>query len=142
MHIIKLLSENTSKRELFTAILHQAGTEAALPSVVEENESEIMSELLARERMGDTSVAPGIVLAHARISELKELFLLAAILSEPMDWNSENQVRLIFMLLIPGVLDAKGAKRSRRLMHFLADDEMCADMVRADTPEELQRILA
>ena len=142
MYIIKLHSENTSKKELFSAMLETAGKVNALPLDVEKHKAEILSALLAREKMGDTCIAPGIVMAHARIAELKELFLMAAILSLPRKWDGENQVKLVFMLLIPGVLDAKGAEQSKRLMHLLADDAVCANMVKADTPAELQDILA
>lgn len=140
MLIINLPSEGLSKKDIFAAMLKAVKKDTIQAQVVADNEEAIVAALLNREKMGDTCVAPGIAMAHARIEALQRVFLMGAILSEPREWGGQNQVELVFMLLIPGVLDAEGAKESRKLMKLLADDEVCRNMIQAATPAELQRL--
>ncbi len=138
MLIINLPREGLSKKDIFAAMLKAVKKDTIQAQVVADNEEAIVAALLNREKMGDTCVAPGIAMAHARIEALQRVFLMGAILSEPREWGGQNQVELVFMLLIPGVLDAEGAKESRKLMKLLADDEVCRNMIQAATPAELQ----
>lgn len=142
MLIINLPSEGLSKKDIFAAMLKAVKKDTIQAQVVADNEEAIVAALLNREKMGDTCVAPGIAMAHARIEALQRVFLMGAILSEPREWGGQNQVELVFMLLIPGVLDAEGAKESRKLMRLLADDEVCCKMIQAATPAELQRLFS
>ncbi len=142
MLIVNLPSEGLSKKDIFAAMLKAVRKDSSQAQVVADNEEAIVAALLNREQMGDTCVAPGIAMAHARIEALQRVFLMGAILSEPREWGGQNQVELVFMLLIPGVLDAEGAKESRKLMRLLADDEVCCKMIQAATPAELQRFFS
>ena len=138
MLIINLPSDGLSKKDIFTAMAKAAEQDSSKAQLMADNEEAIVAALMNREKLGDTCVAPGIAMAHARIEALQRAFLMGAILSEPMEWGGQNQVELVFMLLIPGVLDAEGAKESRKLMKLLADDEVCRNMIQAATPAELQ----
>ena len=138
MLIINLPSDGLSKKDIFTAMVKAAEQDSSEAQLMADNEEAIVAALMNREKLGDTCVAPGIAMAHARIVALQRVFLMGAILSEPMEWGGQNQVELVFMLLIPGVLDAEGAKESRKLMKLLADDEVCPNMIQAATPAELQ----
>lgn len=138
MLIINLPSDGLSKKDIFTAMVKAAEQDSSEAQLMADNEEAIVAALMNREKLGDTCVAPGIAMAHARIEALQRVFLMGAILSEPMEWGGQNQVELVFMLLIPGVLDAEGAKGSRKLMKLLADDEVCRNMIQAATPAELQ----
>lgn len=138
MLIINLPSDGLSKKDIFTAMVKAAEQDSSEAQLMADNEEAIVAALMNREKLGDTCVAPGIAMAHARIEALQRVFLMGAILSEPMEWGGQNQVELVFMLLIPGILDAEGAKESRKLMKLLADDEVCRNMIQAATPAELQ----
>lgn len=138
MLIINLPSDGLSKKDIFTAMVKAAEQDSSEAQLMADNEEAIVAALMNREKLGDTCVAPGIAMAHARIEALQRGFLMGAILSEPMEWGGQNQVELVFMLLIPGVLDAEGAKGSRKLMKLLADDEVCRNMIQAAPPAELQ----
>ena len=138
MLIINLPSDGLSKKDIFTAMVKAAEQDSSEAQLMADNEEAIVAALMNREKLGDTCVAPGIAMAHARIEALQRVFLMGAIVSEPMEWGGQNQVELVFMLLIPGVLDAEGAKGSRKLMKLLADDEVCRNMIQAATPAELQ----
>lgn len=138
MLIINLPSDGLSKKDIFTAMVKAAEQDSSEAQLMADNEEAIVAALMNREKLGDTCVAPGIAMAHARIEAVQRVFLMGAILSKPMEWGGQNQVELVFMLLIPGVLDAEGAKESRKLMKLLADDEVCCNMIQAATPAELQ----
>ena len=142
MLIVNLPSDGLSKKDIFTAMVKAAEQDSFEAQLMADNEEAIVAALMNREKLGDTCVAPGIAMAHARIEALQRVFLMGAILSEPREWGGQNQVELVFMLLIPGVLDAEGAKESRKLMRLLADDEVCCKMIQAATTVELQRFFS
>lgn len=127
-----------SKEELFINMLESMQSQHGLLQELSHRQCELADVLMSREKIGDTCVAPGIALAHAMIEGLRQVVLAAGILDSPMDWDGENQVHLVFMLLIPSQIDNAGKLLARGLMSNLANDEIAAAMARARTIEELK----
>ena len=135
-----IVKAGSSKEELFDNMLQKAEEQEALPQELARSQQELVQVLMSREKIGDTCVAPGIALAHAIFTEAKKVFLLAGILDRDMDWDGENQVSLVFMLVIPGKPDEAGMVMTKKLMSNLADDDIAAAMVQARTSAELKQL--
>ena len=97
MLIINLPSDGLSKKDIFTAMVKAAEQASFEAQLMADNEEAIVEALMNREKMGDTCVAPGIAMAHARIEALQRVFLMGAILSDSREWGGQNQVELVFM---------------------------------------------
>ena len=67
MLIINLPSDGLSKKYIFTAMVKVAEQDSSEAQLMADNEEAIVAALMNREKLGDTCVAPGIAMAHARI---------------------------------------------------------------------------
>ncbi len=132
----------SSKEELFANMLQEVQEQHGIPVELANRQQELVQVLMSREKIGDTCVAPGIALAHAIFADIKRVFLVAGILDKAMNWDGENQVRLVFMLVIPGKLDEAGTAMTKKLMSNLADDDIAAAMAEANTPSELKQFFS
>ena len=66
--------------------------------------AEIMSSVVARERMGSTGLGDGVAIPHGKIEGLSRIYGLFVRLSEPIDYRAIDgqPVDLVFLLLSPG----------------------------------------
>jgi PTS system fructose-specific IIA component len=83
-------------------------------------------------------VGNGIAIPHGKSSAVKEAMVIYAKLAEPIDWDDEDMVDMVFML---GVPEDKGnnlhleilAKLSRNLM----DEEFINKLRESKSPKEV-----
>jgi PTS system nitrogen regulatory IIA component len=82
-------------------LLSELARRAAVP-LATDGES-ILAALVAREQLGSTGVGHGIALPHARVSGVRDLFGMFAVLEKPIDFAAidEQPVDLAFLLVIP-----------------------------------------
>ena len=91
-----------SKKKCIEYIAHKAAN--TYPGLIEE---EIYSALIARERLGSTTLDYGIALPHARLPRLQEPFGLFIRLREGILFDEPNskKIDLIFALFVPEEID-------------------------------------
>jgi PTS system fructose-specific IIA component len=94
--------------------------------------------VIQREEKYSTFVGNGIAIPHGKSSAVKEAMVIYAKLAEPIDWDDEDMVDMVFML---GVPEDKGnnlhleilAKLSRNLM----DEEFINKLRESKSPKEV-----
>jgi PTS system nitrogen regulatory IIA component len=78
--------------------------EAMISKAVEEgyikDETSFKKAINERETMGSTGIGDEIAIPHARIAGIEEYFIITAVLSQPVEWDSPDHkpVRLVFMI--------------------------------------------
>jgi PTS system nitrogen regulatory IIA component len=128
----------TGKKQALAAIADRAAAVAGL-------DAELVGDgLVARERLGSTSVGRGVAIPHARIEGVDRVFGLFARLRNPIDFgvDADPPVDLLFLLLFrPGAGRAQLDTLSG-LAKWLRDGETARRLREASDGAALSRILA
>jgi Phosphotransferase system mannitol/fructose-specific IIA domain (Ntr-type) len=135
---LDIFHEVNSKEDVLKSILQTAKT-----GYIDQNLPEILTALMERESLGDTCIAPGIILSHAQTAACQTFFLGAAYLHTPFIWNSEDPpVKIILLMLIPSVTDKTIALTIHSLMHSLADDTLLDQLTSISSAAQIKNILS
>jgi mannitol/fructose-specific phosphotransferase system IIA component (Ntr-type) len=83
-------------------ILHRLIEYAAVQNIISDV-TEVYQFILEREKIGHVSNSSGLAIPHCRLLELKETYILCAILKTPIKWNPEDdfEVKTVFLVLTP-----------------------------------------
>ena len=129
------VSENSKKQTL-----EKIATLCAEHTQLEEQV--IFGALVERERLGTTGVGHGVAIPHARLANLKELYG-AFVRAKPIDFESVDgqPVDLLFVLLVPEDSGADHLKALARISKLLRDEEVCAQLRQAQTPEDVINLI-
>ncbi len=65
-----------------------------------ENEGTILKDILRREQIGSTGIAPGIALPHARVRDLKDIVSVLGIYRAGVKMNADEDPIHIFLLFV------------------------------------------
>ncbi len=100
---------------------------------------EIFAKLIARERLGCTSLDKGIAFPHCRISSVQASCGALMKLSEPVDFDSPDgvSVDLIFGLILPKELNDSHYGDIDMITRFLTNDSLTAKLRSANSSSEL-----
>lgn len=106
-----------SKKQL----LQQAACRAA--GLTNLPEAEILSRLMARERLGSTGVGAGVAIPHAKLPELDRIVGLFLQLAAPVAFDAvdDQPVDLVFILLAPEGAGVDHLKTLARVSRLLRD---------------------
>ncbi|MFZ7173917.1 PTS sugar transporter subunit IIA [[Pasteurella] aerogenes] len=144
----------SSKKRAFETICHivakqlceqspQQEQEATPAEQCEEQEEACFESLLAREKLGNSSLGNGVALPKARLSEDRTtptaVFLQ---LETPIDYDSADhrEVDLIFALFIPPELCDQYTQELPSLTEKLTDKSLCKQLRAAKSEDELWQI--
>lgn len=88
----------SSKKRLFETLARVISKDQPTLS-----DSEVFSQLIARERLGSTGLGSGIAIPHCRIAHCTEPMGCLATLQEPIDFDAPDDipVDILFVLLVP-----------------------------------------
>lgn len=88
----------TNKEE----ILHRLTEYAAVQNIITDVH-DVYRLILEREELGHVSNTSGLALPHIRLPYLKKVYVLCAVLKNPIKWNpdDEYQVDTVFLILTP-----------------------------------------
>lgn len=126
------------KEDVLQRILHAAKTDH-----IDQKLPEILTALMERESLGDTCIAPGIILSHAQTDACQSFFLGAAYLHTPFIWNSDDPpVKVVLLMLLPAVTDKRIALMIHALMHSLADDAILDQLTNVAGSAQIKNILS
>ena len=103
----------------------------------------IFDSLVARERLGSTGLGHGVALPHARLPGLSQSVGAMLKITHGVDFDAvdNQQVTLIFGLLVPEHSTQAHLETLAQLAERFADDALCARLRNANTAETLLRIL-
>lgn len=143
----------SSKKRAFETICHIVAKqlcehsprkqEATPAEQCEEQEDACFESLLAREKLGNSSLGNGVALPKARLSEdctaPTAVFLQ---LETPIDYDSADhrEVDLIFALFIPPELCEQYMQELPSLTEKLSDKSLCKQLRAAKSEDELWQI--
>lgn len=121
------------KREALQALSETASGIAGTPV------SDVLSTLLAREKLGSTGVGEGVAIPHGKIEGLSKITGVLARLETPISFDAldDQPVDLIFMLLAPSNATAAHLKALAKVSRLLRDREAREALRGADSAEAL-----
>ena len=114
----------TSKKQALQEIAGRAedvyGIEARL----------VVEKLLAREKLGSTSMGGGVAIPHARIPGVDRIVGLFARIEKPVDFDAADGqgVDLMFVLLAPESAGADHLRALAKVSRLLRDKAQCAKL--------------
>lgn len=100
---------------------------------------EMLPGVLEREKERSTGIGRGFALPHARLKNLPDFLLALAICREGLEFDSVDgkPVRLACMVITPEENPTIALKIMATLIHFLAEPEAEAGLMKAKRPEEI-----
>ncbi len=106
--------------------------------------NDIFKTLLEREKLGSTGVGNGIAIPHGKVSRLKNITGLVAVLDKPIDYESvdEQPVDVVFMLLAPAEANADHLKALARVARMLREPETLKALRNADDRASVFHLLS
>jgi len=134
---ILLDADLTSKKRIF----EQAGL------LLENNESIsrnlIFDSLFAREKLGSTGLGQGVAIPHGRIKGLKAATgaMIRVQNAVPFDSPDGQNVKLIFVLLVPERATDEHLQILSELAQMFCDKSFRERLLGAATPAELQQLI-
>lgn len=134
---ILLDADLTSKKRVF----EQAGL------LLENNESIsrslIFDSLFAREKLGSTGLGQGVAIPHGRIKGLKAATgaMIRVQSAVPFDAPDGQNVKLIFVLLVPERATDEHLQILSELAQMFCDKPFRERLLKAATPADLQQLI-
>jgi PTS system nitrogen regulatory IIA component len=134
---ILLDADLTSKKRVF----EQAGL------LLENNESIsrslIFDSLFAREKLGSTGLGQGVAIPHGRIKGLKTATgaMIRVQSAVPFDAPDGQNVKLIFVLLVPERATDEHLQILSELAQMFCDKQFRESLLDAATPADLQQLI-
>lgn len=132
----KLISflDSSTKEEALDALVQAALAVKKLP-----NGKAFHNAILDRERIVSTGIGMGVAIPHAKLTTLREFFIVIGILQKGVDWNALDgaPVRLIFLIGGPDNKQTEYLKILSSLTMALRDENLRKEMLSAQNPEEI-----
>ncbi len=133
---IFFLNENY-KTEILDALVLKAVNLGYL-----DNEDSFRDAIEEREVLLSTGIGSGIAIPHARMSSLKEFFIITAILNSPAGWDAIDQkpVEIVFLIGVPENEHQTYLQILAKLIAIVKNSEKKTAILKAETVEEAGRV--
>jgi PTS system nitrogen regulatory IIA component len=127
----------SSKRQALAIVADIAARSLDVPA------SEIVSKLMAREKLGSTGVGHGVAVPHARLKGLERLHGVFVRLETPLDFGSvdEQPVDLIFALLAPDDHPAEHLRALAKVSRVLRQADLREHLRQAKSADAVRALL-
>lgn len=105
--------------------------------------AEVMSKLMARERLGSTGVGHGVAVPHARLKGLERMHGVFVRLDTPIDFGAvdEQPVDLIFALLAPDDHPAEHLRALAKVSRALRQADLREHLRQAHSADAVRALL-
>ncbi len=103
---------------------------------------EVLSQLVAREKLGSTGLGEGIAIPHCRIDNCSQPTGTLLTLAEPIDFDSpDNQpVDLVFALLVPAEAHQQHLETLAGLARLFSQPKFCDELRKVQGSDELFKL--
>ena len=134
---ITLKVRATSKRQALSVVAEIAARTLDAPV------AEILSKLVARERLGSTGVGHGVAVPHARLKGLERMHGVFVRLDEPVDFSAvdEQPVDLMFALLAPADHPAEHLRALAKVSRALRQSDLREQLRQARSADAVRALL-
>lgn len=136
---IKIGIEAKTKPEIIRELVQVLADEGVIRDV-----DGAVEEFLEREAKGSTGIGNGIAIPHVRSSQVDRLEYVFANSREGVDFQSLDgePVHIIVMMMAPKSSHGTHIKALATISRILNDQTVRLRLANAETPEEVQQILA
>lgn len=131
-------AQGSSKKKLFETLAELMCTDhPELPP-----QSEVFTQLVARERLGSTGLGGGIAIPHCRIPGCPEPLAALVSLAEPIDFDAPDDVPvdLLCVLLVPDQAQQEHLDILARIARLFSQATFCEALRDATDSDSLFRI--
>jgi nitrogen PTS system EIIA component len=137
LHNILLDADLTSKKRIF----EQAGL--LFENNQEVSRNQVFDSLFAREKLGSTGLGQGVAIPHGRIKGLKAAAGAVIRVKDgvPFDAPDGQNVRLVFVLLVPERATDEHLQILSELAQMFCDKPFREKLFTAATPDDLLRLI-
>lgn len=128
----------SSKKQVFYNLAEGASRLIRMPPEA------LLDALLAREKIGITSIGGGVAIPHIRIENLQKTYGVLARLEKPIDYDATDgaPVDIVLFLMAPaGNRTTEHLKALAYAVRFLKDQDVCASLRAAADQIRLQDII-
>ena len=134
---ITLKVHASSKRQALSIVAEIAAR------VLDSTAAEVMSKLMARERLGSTGVGHGVAVPHARLKGLERMHGVFVRLDTPVDFGAvdEQPVDLIFALLAPDDHPAEHLRALAKVSRALRQADLREHLRQAHSADAVRALL-
>ena len=106
--------------------------------------ADIITSLLAREKLGSTGLGRGIAIPHCRLGGCQQPLGVLMSLATPTDFDApdDEPVDLLCVLVVPGEAHQEHLDILATLAHLFSQDPLCARLRACDSGDELFEVIA
>ncbi|WP_395340615.1 PTS IIA-like nitrogen regulatory protein PtsN [Ningiella sp. W23] len=128
-----------SKKRIFEVI-----SEIAVKQNPRLNQSEVLSSLLSREKMGSTGIGNGIAIPHGRIDGINQIMAIIVTSDEPIEFDAidNKPVDIFFAILVPSEEADTHLKALSGIARKLSDKDIVKAIRKAEDKKEIVSALA
>lgn len=131
--------ECQSKKRIFEVI-----SEIAVKGHPQLDISNVLSSMLAREKMGSTGIGNGIAIPHGRIDGIDDIVAIVVTSEEPIQFDAidDKPVDIFFALLVPTEQTQEHLQTLSSIAQKLSDKEIVKAIRNADSRDQIISALA
>lgn len=103
----------------------------------------LIKALIAREELESTAIGEGLAFPHARVSVVRDLYLVVGRSLEGVDFCARDRrpVHLVFLTVAPPEKNREYLMTIARIAHFLKSNNVKDKLLRAENTREAKEIL-
>jgi PTS system nitrogen regulatory IIA component len=131
--------ECQSKKRIFEVI-----SEIAVKENPQLNIGDVLSSMLAREKMGSTGIGNGIAIPHGRIDGIQDIVAIVVTSEEPIQFDAidDKPVDIFFALLVPTEQTQEHLQTLSSIAQKLSEKEIVKAIRNATNRDEIISALA
>ena len=131
--------ECQSKKRIFEVI-----SEIAVKENPQLEMSDVLSSMLAREKMGSTGIGNGIAIPHGRIDGISDIVAVVVTSEEPIQFDAidDKPVDIFFALLVPSEQTQEHLQTLSSIAKKLSDKDIVKAIRNAKNRDEIISALA
>lgn len=106
-------------------------------------QSQLIEEMLKREKVSSTGIGNGIAIPHIRLDGLKEPVVRLAFVRSGLNWNSidKKPCKIIFLFITPSDQTTVHLQIMAKILGILGDPQIRARLENANSPDKIYQIM-
>lgn len=138
--LIKLNMEATTKEEVLEEL-----TELLFKAKAISSKEDFLKDVYYRESIGTTGIGNGIAIPHGKSKFVNKTSIVIGKTKADIEWESLDEKPVRFIVLFAVTEEDKTTTHIKLLAQVastLGDDDVCAELIKADLPEQVLNIFS